>query len=164
MKLAIVVAYSSNRTIGLNGSLPWKLLNDLNHFKKITMGFPIIMGRNTWNSINRPLCGRINIVISRNKNHIFDKNVFFVNSIQEAISICNDQYEYVFIIGGEKIYQQTIHMVQTIFATEIHANIKGDVFFPKLSSYEWIETKRESQNRENGYNYDFVTYVKNIYR
>ncbi len=157
MQLIIVVAYSKNRVIGYHGIIPWNIPGDLAHFKKKTSNSMVIMGRKTWDSLKKPLIGRTNIVLTQNRElRSFDNEVLFFHSLQKALSFCSE-INQVFIIGGERIYQQCIPMTQTIFATEIQAHVEGDTFFPRLDSSEWNEISRESK-RESGYNYDFVEY------
>ncbi len=161
MHVIIIVAYSKNRVIGCNGRLPWHLPNDLAFFKKMTMNSPIIMGRKTWENFKKPLKGRINIIVNHNyKFRNYHRDLFFVSSLREAFSICNKNFQ-VFIIGGEQIYRQCISMTQTIFATEIHAEVVGDTFFPELNTNEWYEIAREPKT-ESGYRYDFVQYSRYI--
>lgn len=158
MKLTLIVAYADNRVIGRDNDLPWKLPGDLNHFKKSTLGHPIIMGRKTRESLGRPLPGRTNVVISRNTNYHADGAVV-VSSLQGAVGACG-AVEQAFVIGGAQIYAQALPLAQTVMATEVHAQVKGDAFFPALLLSDWQETVREAQSPENGYAYDFVTYVR----
>lgn len=158
MKLTLIVAYADNRVIGRDNDLPWKLPGDLSHFKKSTLGHPIIMGRKTWESLGRPLPGRTNVVISRNSSYPADGAVV-VSSLQEAVAACG-AVEQAFVIGGAQIYAQALPLAQTVMATEVHAQVEGDAFFPALPSSDWRETAREMQPPENGYAYDFVTYVR----
>ncbi|AGF46649.1 dihydrofolate reductase [Candidatus Kinetoplastibacterium desouzaii TCC079E] len=160
MEIIIIVAYSRNRVIGAKNSIPWKLPSDLLHFKHKTSNYPIIMGRNTWESLPvKPLPNRSNIILTNSKN-TYPEGVIIANSLKDSIHKCN-KTEKVFIIGGEKIYLQFIPIASKILATEIHAEMKGDVFFPALKSSIWHEEAREKQPKENGLDYDFVTYIKN---
>lgn len=156
--LTLIVAYSTNRAIGRDNALPWKLPGDLAHFKRSTLGHPIIMGRKTWESLGRPLPGRSNIVISRNPGFVA-AGATVVPSLEAAIAACGDVDE-AFVIGGAQIYTHALPLAKRVLATEVHADVEGDAFFPLLPAFEWKETARESQPEENGYAYDFVTYER----
>lgn len=156
--LTLIVAYSTNRAIGRDNALPWKLPGDLAHFKRSTLGHPIIMGRKTWDSLGRPLPGRANIVISRNPDFTA-AGATVVPTLQAAIDACGDVTE-AFVIGGAQIYAQALPLAQRVLATEVHADVEGDAFFPLLPSFQWKEVSREPQPAENGYDYDFVTYQR----
>lgn len=151
-----VVAYSKNRVIGRDNTLPWRLPSDLAHFKKVTMGQPIIMGRKTWESLGRPLPGRRNIVVSRNASYEAPGAEVF-SSVQQAIQACHNEPS-VCIIGGAQIFNDALPFIDEIIATEIMAEIDGDVFFPELSASEWRETNRQPRVEENGYAYEIATY------
>ncbi|MGH8815183.1 MAG: dihydrofolate reductase [Achromobacter pestifer] len=156
--LTLIVAYSDNRVIGRDNTLPWKLPADLAHFKRSTLGHPIIMGRKTWDSLGRPLPGRSNIVISRNP--AFSATGAIVTPTQEAaIAACGDVAQ-AYVIGGAQIYAQALPLARRVLATEVHAQVDGDAFFPLLPAFEWKETAREPQPAENGYDFDFVTYER----
>jgi dihydrofolate reductase len=153
--LTLVVAYSDNRVIGRDNTLPWKLPGDLAHFKRTTLGSPIIMGRKTWESLGRPLPGRTNIVVSRDVDYAAP-GATVVTSLQDAAALCQDVTD-AYIIGGAQIYALALPLAQRIIATEVHAQVEGDAFFPVLGS-QWQEQSREPQPEENGYTYDFVVY------
>lgn len=156
--IQIIVAYSSNRCIGVNNTLPWRLPADLAHFKKVTLGNPIIMGRNTWLSLGRPLPGRPNLVVSQTPG--FEPEGATVwPSLQAALLACNDA-ERICIIGGEQLFRAALDYAHQIIATEIHADIAGDTFFPPLDPSKWRETERLPQPPENGLQYDFVSYER----
>ncbi|KAK73224.1 dihydrofolate reductase [Bordetella holmesii 04P3421] len=154
-KLILVVAYARNRVIGRDNALPWRLPGDLAHFKRTTLGHPIVMGRNTWESLGRPLPGRQNIVISRNPAYRAEGAVV-VPDLQAALDAA--QAEDVYVIGGAQIYAQAIPLASRIIATEIQADVPGDAWFPLLPGHAWKETSRAAQPEENGYRYDFVVY------
>ncbi|WMD20094.1 dihydrofolate reductase [Achromobacter seleniivolatilans] len=156
--LTLIVAYSTNRVIGRDNALPWKLPGDLAHFKRSTLGHPIIMGRKTWDSLGRPLPGRSNIVISRNPD-FHAAGAILAPTLEAAIAACGD-VEHAYVIGGAQIYAQALPLARRVLATEVHAQVDGDAFFPLLPAFEWKETARESQAAENGYEYDFVTYER----
>jgi dihydrofolate reductase len=156
--LTLIVAYSTNRAIGRDNALPWKLPGDLAHFKRSTLGHPIIMGRKTWDSLGRPLPGRSNIVISRNPD-FSAAGAIVVPSLEAAIQACGD-IDAAYVIGGAQIYAQALPLARRVLATEVRAEVEGDAFFPLLPAFQWKETAREAQPAENGYEYDFVTYER----
>lgn len=156
--LTLVVAYSENRVIGRDNTLPWKLPGDLAHFKRTTLGSPIIMGRKTWDSLGRALPGRTNIVVTRNPDFVAP-GALVAPSLQAAINACANAPR-AFVIGGAQIYEQAIPLAHRVIATEVHAHVDGDAFFPGLASEQWRETSREPQPEENGYAYDFVVYER----
>lgn len=154
--ITLVVAYSSNRVIGRDNDLPWRLPADLAHFKRTTMGKPIVMGRKTWESLGRPLPGRPNFVISRNPDYVAEGARVFT-SLSAALGACEGEAT-VCVIGGAQIFEDALPLADEIVATEIHADIDGDVFFPALTEQQWYEHERQTQPEQNGYQYDFVVY------
>ena len=156
--LTLIVAYSDNRAIGRDNALPWRLPGDLAHFKRSTLGHPIILGRKTWDSLGRPLPGRANIVVSRNPDFA-PEGAIVVASLEAAAQACGDVAE-AFVIGGAQIYAQALPLARRVLATEVHAQVEGDAFFPLLPAFQWKESARERQPAENGYEYDFVTYER----
>ncbi|EPJ48023.1 MAG: dihydrofolate reductase [Osedax symbiont Rs2] len=166
MKLAMIVAQSKNRVIGKDNDLPWKLPNDLQYFKSVTMGRPIIMGRNTYESIGRALPGRTNIVITSNIDYSA-QGIEVVHSLEQAVelaqSIClTDEVAEAMIIGGAQIYQQALPMADTLYITEVDAQIEGDAFFPVLDYSQFNERQRQdyASDDSNPYAYSFVVYDK----
>lgn len=157
-KLSLIVAYSKNRTIGRNNALPWKLKEDLAHFKRTTFGHPIIMGRKTWESLGRPLPGRLNIVITRTLGY-HASGAEVVNSLEAALAVAAPAAE-AFVIGGEEIYRLSLAQADEVIATEIDADVDGDAFFPALDARQWRETHREAAAPEGDWHYDFVTYTR----
>jgi dihydrofolate reductase len=129
--ITIVVAMGKNREIGADNQLLWHLPKDLKHFKELTSGHPIIMGRKTYESIGKPLPNRTNIVISR-KNDWFEEGILIVGSIKEALKFAKKIDENVFIIGGGTIYEQTIDLADQLEVTLVDAELKADTFFPKI--------------------------------
>lgn len=158
-KLSIIVAMSSNRVIGVNNTLPWHISDDLKHFKSLTTGHTIIMGRKTYESIGRPLPNRRNIVISRNTEASYE-GAEVVHSIEDAFSICKNDNE-VFVIGGSNIYEQALSLVDYIYITEIKKSFSGDAFFPEINKQMWIESSRENHITNDGLEFSFVKYQKN---
>jgi dihydrofolate reductase len=156
MPLSLIVAYAENRTIGRENTLPWKLAGDLAHFKRTTLGHPIIMGRKTWDSLGRPLPGRRNLVSSRDGSKAA-QGAEFVTSLAEALKRLSPN-EHAYIIGGAQIYQQALPLVDHVVATEVKAVVEGDAFFAALDTSQWKEVSRVSQPPENGLAYDIVQY------
>ena len=156
---SIVVAYDARRGIGAHNELLWQrdLPSDLRHFRDVTMGGSIIMGRNTYESIGRALPGRENIVVTHRPLAATD--VVVVDDLPGAYAAAHGNQ---FVIGGASIYEQALPDVDVIYATEVHATFSGaDVFFPSLSD-TWREAARESHTADvqNKFDYDFVTYVR----
>jgi len=162
MKLSLIVAMATNRTIGLNNKMPWHLSADLQHFKKITMGQPIIMGRKTFESIGRPLPGRQNIIISRNTDYQ-QQGCSVFNDLDSALQSCTENDE-VFVIGGATLYKATLARADRLYITEIHNEFKGDTWFPEIQQAQWREVEREDINDDNSvdFNYSFMTYDRSI--
>ena len=158
-KIALVVAYSQNRVIGVKNQLPWHLPNDLKHFKDLTLNQTILMGRKTLESIGRPLSHREMIVLTRQADFKVDY-ARTIHDLSELLPLQND----LFIIGGAEIYQFTLPQADIIYATEIHTQIKGDAFFPTLNPQEWREISRESHQRDerHAFDYDFVIYANKV--
>lgn len=134
-QLAIIVAHAQNGTIGLAGNMPWRLPEDLKHFKEVTMGHPVIMGRVTHESIGRPLPGRLNIVISRSPDYKAE-GCLTATSLEDAVKLVPEN-ELAFVIGGAQIYAQALGMTDTCWITEIQAEYPGDAFFGPLNLAEW---------------------------
>lgn len=134
-QLAIIVAHAQNGTIGLAGNMPWRLPEDLKHFKEVTMGHPVIMGRVTHESIGRPLPGRLNIVISRSPDYKAE-GCLTATSLEDAVKLVPEN-ELAFVIGGAQIYTQALGMTDTCWITEIQAEYPGDAFFGPLNLAEW---------------------------
>lgn len=155
--VTLIVAISENNAIGKNNQLLWHLPADLKHFKEITSGHPIIMGRKTYDSIGRPLPNRRNLVITR-QSDLTIANVEVVGSIAQAISLCNAENE-VFVIGGAEIYKQAIAFANKIYLTTVHENYEADVFFPTLKESEWKEISKEyhQADEKNNVAYTFST-------
>ncbi|MDR3393250.1 MAG: type 3 dihydrofolate reductase [Sulfuriferula sp.] len=157
--ISLIAAMAKNRVIGIRNTLPWQLPADLQYFKKLTLGHPVIMGRKTFESIGRPLPGRLNIIISRNAYQAPDGSKV-ADSIASAIALCAD-YDEVFFIGGEELYRQALPQADRLYLTEIDAEIEGDAWFPEFSHTDWAETRRAPQQDDNSnYRYDFVTYQR----
>jgi len=164
--LAIIVAVAENGVIGADNALPWKLSEDLQHFKRITMGKPIVMGRKTYESIGRPLPGRTNIVISRNAA-FHAEGVNAVRSLDEALQLAQDvaardAAEELLVIGGAQIYAATIPLADRLYITEVHAAVEGDAVLCAIDWARWQETSRERHVAKypNPFDYSFVCYER----
>jgi dihydrofolate reductase len=162
MKLHLIYARARNGTIGKDGQMPWHLPEDLAHFKRVTLGQPVIMGRKTWDSLParfRPLPGRVNIVITRQTDWHSD-GALRAASMDEALRLCGDAPD-AWIIGGAEIYRQAEPLASTAVVTEIDADFEGDAFAPDLGK-NWHEIQRESHVAASGLPFSFVTYQHNI--
>lgn len=135
MKISIIAALARNRVIGKDGTMPWHLPAELAHFKQLTMGKPIVMGRKTFDSIGRILPGRLNIVITRDRAYRVEGAVL-VHTIEDALAAAKGAEE-IMIIGGEHLYRQLLNQVSRLYLTMIEADIEGDTFFPELDESEW---------------------------
>ncbi|MGB3289595.1 MAG: dihydrofolate reductase [Burkholderiaceae bacterium] len=156
--IQLVVAYASNRVIGRDNTLPWRLPSDLAHFKRTTLGHPIIMGRNTWESLGRPLPGRPNLVVSRNPAYQPEGATAFP-TLEAALASCGGA-DKACIIGGEQLFRHALDLADEIIATEVHADVEGDTYFPDLDPALWQEAERLPQAEENGLAFDFVRYTR----
>ena len=156
MTISAVVAIAENHAIGKNNQLLWYLPNDLKHFKQITSGHTVIMGRKTYESVGKPLPNRRNIVITRQNIAIPGCEV--VNSIEAALALCAHEQE-VFIIGGAEIYKLALPLTNRIYLTIVHSLFEADAFFPPISMQEWVETEREDfeADEKNNIPYSFIT-------
>jgi dihydrofolate reductase len=157
MKLSIVVAMAPNRVIGHHNRLPWHLPADLAHFKALTLGKPVVMGRRTWESIGRALPGRTNIVITRASDYVA-RGAIVVHSVEEALEAvrCADE---MMVIGGAEFYRQVLPRVDTLYLTCVEGEFEGDTYFPELDAAEWREVDSESHaaDEKNPCPYRFVT-------
>lgn len=155
----IVVAKASNNVIGAKNDLIWHLPNDLKHFKSLTSGHPIIMGRKTFESLGRPLPNRTNIVVTRDQNWNAE-GIEITSSLVKAIETAKKIDEDVYIIGGGNIYKQAMEFTDVLYITEVHHEFDGDTYFPEIDSEEWEEVDREDfkKDEKHPYAYSFVTY------
>lgn len=161
MNISLIVAMDRNGIIGNEGDLPWRLSSDLKHFKKITMGKPIVMGRITHESIGRPLPGRENVVISRDKNYQAT-GCTVLHSLECVYARFHDIDEII-IMGGAELYAQTLDRSKRIYLTEVHAELKGDTYFPEFDRENWEEIERYDfrADEKNEYDYSFVILERN---
>ena len=151
---------ASNRVIGINNTLPLQLTADFKHFKAVTMGKPILMGRKTYESIGRPLPGRTNIVITNNPSYVAE-GCHVVNNIEQALALTEDDAE-VMVIGGASFYQQTLPIAQRIYLTVIHHDFEGDAHFVEYDESIWREVERVDYqpDEKNCYPYSFLILEK----
>lgn len=158
--LSMIVAHANNRVIGKDNDMPWHLPADLAYFKKVTLGKPIIMGRKTYESIGRPLPGRKNIVISRDKT-FHAQGIEVVDSIDKALALTTDSDE-VMVIGGGKIYQHCLGVAKRLYITHIEADIDGDTYFPEYDLTHWHKVSSEiyASDDKNPYQLDFSVYER----
>ncbi len=156
MIVTIVVAISENHVIGKDNKLLWHLPADLKHFKDITTGHSIIMGRKTYESVGKPLPKRRNIIITRQAISIEGCEV--VNSVEAALELCKGEQE-VFIVGGAEIYRQSLNLTDRIYLTIVHQTFEGDSFFPEIDPKQWKEVSREDHQPDDRNNlpYSFIT-------
>jgi len=159
MELIIIAAMAENRVIGINNVLPWSLKADMERFKKLTLGWPCIMGRKTWESFpKRPLPGRPNIVISRSLSGASQSDAMtgakVFPSLQEAVQHCAN-CEKVFICGGASVYAETLPLANRIELTVIHKQYEGDAFFPEIDPAQW-----KIANTEDFDGFSFISYSK----
>jgi dihydrofolate reductase len=155
-RISLVLAMASNGTIGVEGRIPWRIPDDMKHFKAVTMGKPILMGRKTWDSFpKKPLPGRTNIVVTRDRNWRGDGAVT-VHSLDDAIARAGD-VEEIAIIGGAEIYKLTLPRADLIHLTQVHRDFAGDTHMLPFDSGLWRETARDDHQTAEGLRYSFVT-------
>lgn len=158
-KITIVAAMARNQGIGMNGEMPWHLPGELRHFKEVTMGKPIVMGRKTWESIGRALPGRQNIVVSRNP--AFDApGCDLARSLEEAIGMARG--EEVMIIGGGELYRQALADADRMILTEVDCEPQADTWFPEWDKGEWeqVSVRQEQANEKNPCDYRVVEWIR----
>ena len=161
MQLTLIYARAANGVIGANGTMPWHLPEDLAHFKALTQGHPVIMGRKTWDSLPprfRPLPGRTNIVVTRQGDWQAEGAVR-TDSLEAALQQAALHSEQVWVMGGAQIYAQALPLAQRIEVTEIAQNVDGDAYAPVLGP-EWTEAAREDHTSASGLPFSFVRYVR----
>lgn len=161
----IIAAVGQQRELGIRGDLIWHLPGDLRHFKSTTLGAPVVMGRNTWESLpKRPLPRRLNIVITSRPDY-HPEGAMTAPSLEEAVAIAEsqsaDDTSAIFIIGGASVYQQAIHLADSMIITLIEATEpQADVLFPEIDPEVWSVKESSQPMTENGITYRFVTYIR----
>jgi len=160
--ITVIAAIATNNALGKDNDLIWHLPADLKRFKKVTTGHYIIMGRNTYESIGKPLPNRTTIIITRNKNY-FKEGCLIANSLEQAIEMSKEEAQ-VFIIGGAQIYKETIakNLAQQLDITLVHKDFEADVYFPEIDFKIWKEVVRENfkADEKNKLDYSFISYQK----
>lgn len=154
----LVAAIAANGIIGANGRLPWHLPEELAHFKKLTMGHPIIMGRRTWESLARALPGRENIVVTRRPGYEAP-GAAVASSLDAAIALCAGE-PVAFVIGGTSLFEAALPLARGLVLTEIHRAYEGDTWFPSFERSAWRETQREARTAADGTRFDLVLYER----
>lgn len=154
--ITLIAALSRNACIGANGSLPWRIPEDMAHFKELTMGHVVIMGRKTWESIPetfRPLPGRQNVVVTRQQTYPLPEGVERASSVEDALLM--HATDDVFVIGGAEVYRASMDQADRLEITHVNKTVEGDAFFPDIDEKTWIETTREDHD-----GFSFVTYER----
>ena len=158
-KISIIAAIGSNRELGKDNKLLWHIPEDMHHFKQITWGHPVIMGRRTYESIGHPLESRINIVLTKDPADLKDHDVLTAHTIEEAVSLgeSRDTRE-IFFIGGGEIYHQAIKLADKLYLTVVAGKFDADTYFPDYSDFQKVLFKKEGKYKE--YNYTFLELSK----
>jgi len=162
MTISCIVAVAHNRVIGRDNDIPWYLPADLQYFKKVTLGHTVVMGRNCYNSIGRPLPKRTNIIVTRDPFYI-SSVCPIARSIPEALKIANEKGETeVFILGGGQIYAQTEDLWDRLYLTEVDIDVAGDIFFPEIDMKQWklLSEEHHTKDEKNEYNYVFKVFER----
>jgi dihydrofolate reductase len=157
-RIYLVAAVASNGIIGAAGQLPWRLPEDLQHFKHLTMGHPVIMGRRTWESLGRPLPGRENIVVSTRRGYEAP-GAAVASSLDAALALCIGE-PVAFVIGGTRLFEAALPLASALVMTEIMRDYAGDTWFPQYDRSRWRESQREAHTAADGTRFDFVLYEK----
>ncbi|HYT47283.1 MAG TPA: dihydrofolate reductase [Burkholderiales bacterium] len=157
-RVYLVAAVAANGTIGAAGQLPWRLPEDLTHFKRVTMGHPVIMGRRTWESLGRPLPGRENIVVSTRRGYEAP-GAAVASSLDAALALCAGE-PVAFVIGGTRLFEAALPLASGLVMTEIKRDYAGDAWFPQYDRSQWRESQREAHTAADGTRFDFVLYEK----
>ena len=168
MIFTLIAAVSENNAIGRNNELPWKLPEDLKFFKRTTLGKPVIMGRKTFEALGKPLPGRLNIVLSRNKELTLPDGVLLLGDISEATEYLENSEEYkdleqAFIIGGGQVYQQAMPLAERMFITRVHTTVDdADAFFPVIDHTHWklVWEEQHAQDEKHAYSFTFQQYER----
>lgn len=160
--ISIIVAVAENGVIGANNDLPWRLPDDLKHFKRLTTDNPVIMGRNTWESLGKPLPNRTNIVVTQTEGYVAT-GATVVTSLQSALAIAGSgASNHAFVIGGAMLFKEALPVATNCFITEVHANVEGDVYFPEFDKSKWSEVSRKLHpaDEQHAYSFDFVHWIR----
>ena len=155
-RVYLVAAVAANGVIGNGGRLPWQLPEDLKHFKRLTLGHPVIMGRRTWESLGKPLPGRDNIVVTGQPGYGV-AGAAVARSLEGALALCAGE-PVAFVIGGSRLFAESLPVAAGLVLTEIHRDFPGDTWFPEYDRSKWRETQREAHTAADGMRFDFVLY------
>lgn len=159
MRISIIAAVSDNRVIGQGGSLPWRIPADMQHFKRLTMGKPVIMGRKTFQTLDKPLSGRKNIILTRSEDYTMP-GCTVAHSLEEALEAAEGADE-VMIAGGEAVYRSALPHADRMYLTLVHASFSGDTYFPEWEPAEWREVEREDHTgTDEPHTYSFLTFER----
>ncbi|KMY50492.1 dihydrofolate reductase [Peribacillus loiseleuriae] len=155
--ISFMFAMDDNRLIGKDNTLPWYLPADLQYFKKVTMGHPILMGRKTYESIGKPLPGRENIILTRNTDYQ-QEGITVISDMKEAVAYADALDAEVFVIGGAEIFQQLLSDCKRLYITQIHHSFEGDTYFPELNMSKWQTVSRMTgiEDEKNRYPHEFI--------
>ena len=156
--ISLIVAMANNHVIGINNGLPWHLPEDLKHFRALTTGHHMIMGRKTYESLGRLLPGRTTVIVTRNIDFKVE-GALIAHSLQEAIQLCKNDTE-VFIIGGAELYKDGLAEANQLYVTEVNLDVDGDAYFPMIDLDLWTETAREPLVSEKGISFSYVLYKR----
>jgi dihydrofolate reductase len=157
-RIYLIAAVASNGIIGANGQLPWSLPEDLKHFKRLTLGHPVIMGRRTWESLRGPLPGRDNIVVTASPGYQAP-GAAVAGSLEGALALCAGE-PVAFVIGGSRLFEESLPIADGLVLTEIDREYPGDVRFPEYDRSHWKESQRERHATAEGTKFDFVLYER----
>lgn len=157
MQIRIVVAASEDNIIGRDNALPWHLPDDLRFFKRMTMGMPVVMGRNTWVSLGKALPGRLNVVISGSLREVPEGVLLFAELDAALEYLRREAYEHIAIIGGGQLYHSALPFTQVVYLTRVHTLLEeGTAFFPELPPEEWQKTWEEAHEADEKHRYSFT--------
>jgi dihydrofolate reductase len=157
-RIYLIAAVAANGVIGAKGKLPWHLPEDLKHFRHLTLGHPVIMGRRTWESLGKPLAGRENVVVSRSPGYEAP-GAAVASSLGAAIALCAGE-KLAFIIGGTALFAAALPVASGMVMTEIQRDYAGDTLFPTFDRAQWREAQRERHTAADGTMFDFVRYER----
>jgi dihydrofolate reductase len=157
-RIYLLAALASNGVIGVDGKLPWDLPEDLKHFKALTLGHPIIMGRRTWESLGKALPGRENIVVTRTPGYNAP-GAAVATSLGAALAMCSGE-PVAFVIGGHQLFVESLPLAAGLILTEIFRAYEGDTWFPEFDRLHWREAQREAHTAAGGMRFDFVRYER----
>ena len=159
-RIYLVAAVAANGVIGAHGKLPWHLPEDLKHFKRLTLGHPVIMGRRTWESLGGALPGRENIVVSGRTGYEAS-GASVASSLGTALALCAGE-PVAFVIGGQRLFAESLPVAAGLVLTEIFRDYEGDTWFPQFDRSQWRESQREAHTAADGTRFDFVLYQRSV--